>query len=378
MVSKNTPILVTGANGFVGKNLVLQLKNLGYTDILEYDISTPEDMLCEYAKRAGFVFHLAGVNRPKDNAEFYTGNSDLTVRLTSLLQQCGNACSILLSSSTQAELDNDYGKSKAAAEEAVFAYSRKANVPCYIYRLPGVFGKWCRPFYNSVVATFCHNIARDLPIEIRDENYSFPLCYIDDVVRCFITCMETGTAMRDKSVLGICRPDKIYEVTLGRLAATLKSFAESRKNLSVADMSDEFTKKLYSTYLSYLPADRFAYPLNMHCDERGSFTEFLRTETCGQVSVNISHPGVVKGNHWHHTKNEKFLVVRGKGVIRFRRVDSDEVIEYPVSGDELCVVDIPTGYIHNIENTGSEDMVTVMWANEPFDPQNPDTYYSKI
>ncbi len=376
-MDKTSPILVTGANGFIGKNLCVELSNLGYENLMRFDIDTPKQQLAEFCKKAQFVFHLAGVNRPKDPTEFYEGNRGLTEQLLHLLQQAGNPAPVLITSSTQATLDNDYGKSKAEAEQLLYAHAETNKSNVYVFRLPGVFGKWCRPAYNSVVATFCHNIAHGLPIEVRDPAYSFPLVYIDDVVRCFIDAME-GKVCCDRSVQPVCMVTPVHEVTLGRLAELIQSFRASRTTLAAPNMGDAFEKKLYSTYLSYLPTDQFAYDLKMNCDARGSFTEFLRTPERGQVSVNISNPGIVKGNHWHHTKNEKFLVVKGEAVIRFRKVGTSEVIEYPVSGEKLQVVDIPTGYTHNIENVGSGELVTVMWANEPFDPDHPDTFFEPV
>ncbi len=376
-MEKTTPILITGAAGFIGKNLVAELKNRGFADLMLFDLDTDPALLSQYAARAGFVFHLAGVNRPQDPSAFYAGNAGFTEHLLALLKAAGNACSIAATSSIQAELDNDYGISKRQAEELLFAHGRAVNAPMYVFRLPGVFGKWCRPNYNSVVATFCHNAANGLPLQVRDAAYSLPLVYVDDVVSCLINAMD-GCVKADRSATPVCRVFPVYETTLGFLADTLTSFAESRAKRSVPNMADELTSKLYSTYLSYLPTDQFSYPLQMNVDARGSFTEFLRTANAGQVSVNISHPGIVKGNHWHHSKNEKFLVVKGEGVIRFRRIDSAEVIEYRVSGEELTVVDIPTGYTHNIENVGEGDMVTVMWVNEPFDPDKPDTYFLPV
>ena len=376
-IEKTTPVLVTGAGGFVGKNLCAELAARGFAEILRYDIDTPREKLAEYAAKAGFVFHLAGVNRPKDPSEFYEGNRGLTEQLLHLLRTAGNKAPVLLTSSTQAALDNDYGKSKAEAEQLVYAHGEENGSPVYVFRLPGVFGKWCRPAYNSVVATFCHNIAHGLPIEVRDPAYPLPLVYIDDVVRCFVNAMQ-GEVLADRGRYPVCRVSPVYTVTLGQLADTIRSFKESRATLAVPDMGDAFTAKLYAAYLSYLPEDGFAYDLTMHTDDRGSFTEFLRTPERGQVSVNISRPGIVKGNHWHHTKNEKFLVVKGEGVIRFRKIGTDKVIEYRVSGDKLQVVDIPTGYTHNIENVGEGEMVTVMWASEPFDPNRPDTYFEKV
>lgn len=376
-MDKTSPILVTGAGGFIGKNLCAELENQGYTNLMRFDIDTPKQQLAEFSAKAQFVFHLAGINRPKDPAEFYEGNRGLTEQLLHLLKESGNKAPVLITSSTQAALDNDYGKSKAEAEQLVYAHGETNGSAVYVFRLPGVFGKWCRPAYNSVVATFCHNIAHGLPIEVRDPAYSFPLVYIDDVVRCFIDAMN-GTVRCDRSAQPVCMVDPVHEVTLGQLAQLIESFRESRTTLAAPNMGDAFEKKLYSTYLSYLPTDQFAYDLKMNCDARGSFTEFLRTPERGQVSVNISNPGIVKGNHWHHTKNEKFLVVKGEAAIRFRKVGTSEVIEYRVSGEKLQVVDIPTGYTHNIENVGSGELVTVMWANEPFDPDHPDTFFEPV
>ena len=373
-----TPILITGAGGFVGRNLVATLPAMGCKDLLLFEKNDTVETLADYCRRAAFVVHLAGINRPKDPSEFYSGNAGLTDTMLHLLAESGNKAPVLVTSSIQAALDNDYGKSKKQAEDAIFVHGKATGAPVYVFRMEGVFGKWCRPNYNSVVATFCHNIARGLPIEVRDPAYELPLVYIDDVISCILDAMQEGKAQRDAE--GYCRIHPVHRVTLGRLAELIEGFAEARKgSLTVPYLAEgSFEKKLYSTYLSYLPTDQFAYDLNMHCDDRGSFTEVLRSPERGQVSVNISKPGIVKGNHWHHTKNEKFLVVQGEGVIRFRRIDSDEVIAYHVSGKKLQVVDIPCGYTHNIENVGSEDMVTVMWANECFDPDHPDTFYLPV
>lgn len=367
-------ILVTGAKGFIGKNLIAELKNRDYTDIYEYDIDTDPSFLDAYCKQAEFVFHLAGVNRPKNNSEFMEGNFGFTSILLDTLKKHSNNCPIMISSSIQAKLDNPYGQSKKAGEDLMFSYGSQTGADVLIYRFPNVFGKWCRPNYNSAVATFCYNIANDLPIHVNDENYVMNLVYIDDVITELINAME-GSATRAGE---FCEVPVVHAITLGKIAKLLYLFKESRQTITVADMSDEFAKKLYSTYLSYLPTDKFSYPLTMHSDNRGSFTEFIRTPERGQVSVNVSKPGITKGDHWHHTKNEKFLVVSGRGVIRFRRIDSDEVIEYFVSADKMEVVDIPTGYTHNIENLGDTDMVTIMWVNECFDPQKPDTYYLEV
>ncbi len=373
-----TPILITGAGGFVGRNLVATLHAMGCRDLLLFEKEDTAETLADYCRRAAFVVHLAGINRPKDPSEFYSGNAGLTDTMLHLLAACGSKAPVLVTSSIQAALDNDYGKSKKQAEDAIFAHGKATGAPVYVFRMEGVFGKWCRPNYNSVVATFCHNIARGLPIQVRDPAYELPLVYIDDVIACILDVLLKGKAEQDPE--GYCRIHPVHRVALGHLAALINGFADARKgSLAVPCLAEgSFEKKLYSTYLSYLPTDQFAYDLNMHCDDRGSFTEFLRTPERGQVSVNISRPGIVKGNHWHHTKNEKFLVVRGEGVIRFRRIDCDEIIEYRVSGEKLQVVDIPCGYTHNIENVGHEDMVTVMWANECFDPDHPDTFYLPV
>ncbi len=367
-------ILVTGSKGFVGKNLVSELKNRGYENIFEYDVDTDEDLLKVYSKECDFVFHLAGVNRPKDEKKFMEGNFGFTSELLNLLKKYNNSSPVLITSSIQAERNNPYGESKKAGEDLIFNYGEKNGVKVYVYRLANLFGKWSRPNYNTVVATFCHNISRGLDIQINDPNIDLKLCYIDDLLEEFIKTLKDNPTKNGK----FCKVPVGYKVKLGKLAELIYSFKESRKNLNVPDMSDEFTKKLYSTYLSFLPEDRFSYDLKMNCDQRGSFTEFIRTPERGQVSVNISKPGITKGNHWHHTKNEKFLVVSGEGIIRFRKLDSDEVIEYKVSSEKLKVVDIPTGYTHNIINTGDKDMVTIMWANECFDSKKPDTYYLEV
>lgn len=367
-------LLVTGAHGFIGKNLIAELKNRGYIDICEYDIDTDEKLLDEYTKDCEFVFHLAGVNRPKEEKEFMEGNFGFTSVLLDSLKKNNNKATVLITSSIQAELDNPYGISKKAGEELLFEYGRNTGAGVLVYRLPNVFGKWCRPNYNSAVATFCYNIAHGLEITVNDPSRVMNLVYIDDVVNEFISAMEG----KPNIINGYGQVPTVHTVLLGTIAETIQSFKDSRKTLEVPLMSDGFEKKLYSTYLSYLPLDDLSYELNMHVDDRGSFTEFLRTEERGQVSVNISKPGITKGNHWHNTKNEKFLVVEGNGRISFRKVGEEEVIDYYVSGDKLTVVDIPTGYTHSITNVGTEDMITVMWANEPFDPNKPDTYYESV
>lgn len=377
-MQKNSPILITGAGGFIGKNLVAALRQQGYENLLLFEKSDTAATLRRHAEQAAFVYHLAGINRPQDPGEFYAGNAGLTGTLLSLLQEAQNPAPVLVTSSTQAELDNDYGRSKAQAEEAVFTHGRRTGAPVYVFRLPGVFGKWCRPNYNSVVATFCHNAANCLPLTVRDPDHELPLVYIDDVVRCFLDALDGRVAM-DRAIPPHCLVSPVHTATLGHLAAVISGFMRARETREAPLLTPgSLEKKLYSTWLSYLPPNKFSYPLPMHCDARGSFTEFLRTPERGQMSVNISKPGVVKGNHWHHSKNEKFLVVSGQAVIRFRQVDSTEVTEYQVSGERLEVVDIPTGYTHNIENVGEGDLVTLMWANEPFDPDHPDTIFLQV
>lgn len=367
-------ILVTGSQGFVGKNLVAELRNRGYEDIFEYTRDTERSLLEEYTKECDFVFHLAGVNRPKEEQEFMEGNFGFTSELLDLLKKHNNKAPVLISSSIQAERDNPYGKSKKAGEDLLFNYKKETGTEVLVYRLANLFGKWSRPNYNSVVATFCHNIARDMEIQVNDPEAELSLSYIDDVVKEFIQAME-GNPTRDGE---FCIVPVVHKIKLGRLAELIKSFKTSREDLFIPDMRDPFTKKLYSTYLSYLPEDEFSYELKMNVDDRGSFTEFIKSPERGQVSVNVSKPGITKGNHWHHTKNEKFLVVSGEGLIQFRDINSEEIVEYRVSGDKLEVVDIPTGYTHNIINVGDTDLVTVMWANEIFDPENPDTYYLEV
>ncbi len=378
-------ILVTGARGFMGKNLVATLeairdgkdKSRGLTQeltILPYDLDTDPALLDGYCRQADFVCHLAGVNRPRDAAEFMEGNFGFTSTLLSSLRKHSNRAPVLITSSIQAALDNPYGQSKKAGEDLLFAYGRQTGAPVYVYRLPNAFGKWSRPNYNSAIATFCHNIARGLPITVSDRANILNLVYIDDIVAEIIRAMQG----KPNKTGEFCEVLPVHRASLGQIVDWISSFPESRTSLQVPQLDHPLVKKLYSTYLSFLPEDAFAYPLTSHADERGSFTEVLRTPDRGQVSVNISKPGITKGNHWHHTKNEKFLVVKGRGVIRFRKIGGREVIEYFVNGDELKVVDIPTGYTHNIENLGEGDMVTLMWANEPFDPQKPDTYFEKV
>ena len=369
-------ILVTGASGFIGKNLIAQLKNQNLGEVLAFDVDKDKAFLQEACKKCDFVYHLAGVNRPQDPEEFHAGNFGFTLELLNLLEVYGNRCPVMLSSSIQARLDNLYGISKREGEELLAAYGEKNQVPIYIYRFPNVFGKWCRPNYNSVVATFCHNIAQGLPIQVNGRDTRLELVYVDDVVESLIGLLK-GHVARDHN--GYCMVFPIHAVTLGEIVDLLESFRDLRKTRMVPDMTEgSFSKKLYSTYLSYLPKDGFSYPLEMHVDQRGSFTEILRTADRGQFSVNISKPGIEKGNHWHNTKNEKFVVVSGKALIQFRKPESDEIISYHVSGDRIEVVDIPVGYTHNIINEGDTDLVTFMWCNECFDPDRPDTYFLKV
>lgn len=368
-------ILVTGAHGFVGKNLCEELKNQKLGEIFEYDLDTDPALLDGFTHDCDFVFHLAGVNRPKDEKEFMEGNFGFTSTLLENLKKHGNKAPIVVTSSIQAALDNPYGKSKKAGEDLIFAYGKDNSVKTDVYRFPNLFGKWCRPNYNSVIATFCYNIANNLPITISNRENKLCLVYIDDLVEEMINALKGQENLCDD---GFCRVKTEHEATLGQIANLIYSFKATRQNLSIPDMSDAFTKKLYSTYLSYLPEKDFDYPLIMHTDDRGSFTEIIKTPERGQFSVNVAHPGITKGNHWHNTKNEKFCVVSGKGVIRFRKPDSTNVIEYYVSGDEIKVVDIPCGYTHNIENIGDTDLVTFMWCNELFDPDHPDTFFLKV
>ena len=363
-------ILITGAKGFLGKNLTAALLARAEArdlTLFPADVDTPG--LRAACQTADFVYHLAGVNRPEQDEDFQRGNADLTAQVLDWLRE-GRCPPVALSSSIQAALDNPYGRSKRASEDAARAYQDATGAPVYIYRLPNAFGKWSRPNYNSAVATFCHNIARDLPIQVSDPAARLRLVYIDDIVDEFLRALD-GSPTREG---GFCAARPERETTLGELTELLRRFHAGRDNLDLVDQSDPFVRKLYATYLSFLPADDFARPAARHSDERGSFTELLHMEGHGQISVNIAKPGVTKGQHWHHTKHEKFAVLSGKGVIRFRQVDDGEVLAYKVSGDSPTVVDIPPGYTHSIENLGESDLVTLMWANERFDPARPDTF----
>lgn len=379
-------ILVTGAKGFVGKNLCETLKNIrdgkdktrgvSVDEVLEYDIDTPKEKLAEYCKNADFVFHLAGVNRPKDEKEFMEGNFGFTSALLDNLKNHGSKAPIMISSSIQAALDNPYGKSKKAGEDLIFQYGEREGIKTLVYRFPNLFGKWCRPNYNSVIATFCNNIAHDLPIQVNDPNHMLTLCYVDDVVDELIRALKN----EENKDSAYCKVPIEHKATLGEIADLLYSFKESRITKEVPDMTEgSFSKKLYATYLSYLEPDNFAYKLKMNCDNRGSFTEILRTANAGQFSVNISKPGITKGQHWHNTKNEKFVVVSGHGLIQLRKIGDDKVVNYEVSGDEITVVDMIPGYTHNIINLSeTEDLVTFMWCCECFDQGRPDTYFEEV
>lgn len=364
-------ILITGARGFMGKNLRSALTGR-YGDahrLMLLDMPHTEEELLAAAAEADFVFHLAGVNRPTDPVDFQKGNADFTRQLLTLLKERGKRPPVLLSSSIQAALENPYGQSKLSAEQAVADYGRETGSAVYLYRLPNVFGKWSRPNYNSAVATFCHNVARGLPITVNDPSVTLRLVYIDDVVEEFLRAME-GQPHREGEW---CTVQPVHEVNLGHMAELIQSFPALRDSLTAPDQSDPLVKKLYATYLSFLPPEDFSRPTVTHADQRGSFTELLHMGSRGQVSLNVSRPHITKGDHWHQTKHEKFIVLQGEGVIRFRKVGDSTVIAYKVSGENLTVVDIPTGYTHSIENTGDTDMLTLMWANEVFDPAHPDT-----
>lgn len=392
-------ILITGAKGFVGRNLTASLENIrdekdrvhtikglerpSDLEIYAYDIDSTQEDLERYCQDADFVFNLAGVNRPKDQEEFMKGNFGFASTLLDTLKKHENKAPVMLSSSIQASLEgrfagSEYGRSKLAGEELFRGYSEETGAKVLIYRFPNLFGKWCRPNYNSAVATFSNNIANDLPIQVNDRGTELDLLYIDDLIEEMLLALN-GQEHRDER--GFCYCPVTFHVTLGEIVDLLYSFKESRKDLSVPDMSDGFTKRLYANYLSYLPTDGFSYKLKMNKDDRGSFTEILRTADRGQVSVNISKPGITKGQHWHHTKNEKFVVVSGRGLIQLRKIGRDQdgnpypVVNYEVSGEEITVVEMIPGYTHNIINlSDTEDLVTVMWANEPFNPEHPDTF----
>jgi UDP-2-acetamido-2,6-beta-L-arabino-hexul-4-ose reductase len=386
-------VLITGANGFVGKNLKQRLftiqdgrdrtrPGLSMDEILLCTRDTSEEALADYCQKADFVVHLAGVNRPKDPEEFAAGNRDFTCTLLELLRKSGNRCPVLLSSSIQAGLTgryagSPYGQSKKAAEELLLVYSEETGAAGMIYRLPNLFGKWCRPNYNSAVATFCHNIARDLPITVSDPAVELELVYIDDLVEEILNAVE-GHPRRTEGAY--CSVPVSHHETLGEIVRLLQSFHHQPQTLLLPEIpAGSFAKKLYSTYLSYLPPEKTAFPLKMNVDPRGSFTELLKTGSCGQVSVNISKPGITKGQHWHNSKWEFFMVVAGHGLIRERNLNTGELVEFEVSGEKIEAVHMLPGYTHNIINLSeTENLVTVMWANEPFDSNHPDTYFEEV
>ena len=380
-------ILVTGAKGFVGKNLCEALKNirdgkdktrpeLKIDEVYEYDIDSVYEQLQDWCQKADFVFNLAGVNRPKDQSEFMKGNFGFASTLLDTLKKCGNNCPVMLSSSIQATLDNPYGESKRAGEELFFNYSKETGAKVLVYRFPNVFGKWCRPNYNSAVATFCNNIANDLPIQVNDPSVLMHLVYIDDVVNELIDALEG----KEHHSGNYCEVPTVHEIKLGEIVDLIRSFAEQPKTLMIPEIPENsFAKKLYSTYLSYLPKEKVAFPLKMNVDDRGSFTELIHTLNCGQVSINISKPGITKGQHWHNTKWEFFIVVAGHGLIQERKIGTDEVIEFEVSGDNIQCIHMLPGYTHNIINLSeTENLVTVMYCNEIFNPNKPDTYYETV
>lgn len=367
-------VLVTGANGFIGKNLCIGLSNKGF-DVLPFDITNSKEDLINYIKKADFVFHLAGVNRPLSIDEFYNGNTNFTKQLVDLLIQNKKCVPIVFSSTAQAELDNDYGKSKKMAENFLFYFMENHDNPVAIYRLTNAFGKWCRPNYNSVVATFCYNIANNLPIEMRDKNYQIKLVYIDDIVKEFIDCLLNKKFALERTTRDVL---PTHCISLGELAERLYRFKETRDTFFVPNFETDFDRKLYATFLSYYSADDFSYKLKMNTDQRGSFTELLKTCSNGQVSVNVSKPRIIKGNHYHHTKTEKFIVISGECEIKFRKIGTKDIFTYFVSGEDMKVVDIPPGYTHSIKNVGTTDSVTIMWASELFDKDNPDTYFEEV
>lgn len=386
-------ILVTGANGFVGKNLCAALKNirddkdktrsLKIDGIFEYDIDTDKALLDSFCEKADFVFNLAGVNRPKDNSEFMQGNFGFASELLETLKKHNNKCPVMLSSSIQATLigryDSDYGRSKKAGEDLFFKYSEETGAKVLVYRFPNLFGKWCRPNYNSAVATFCNNTANDLPITVNDRNTELELLYIDDLVAEMLDALENNEH-RYADDTKYCIVPTTHKVTLGEIVDLLEQFKNQPKTLLMPEIpNNSFAKKLYSTYLSYLPKEKVSFPLKMNIDDRGSFTELLKTANCGQFSVNISKPGITKGQHWHNSKWEFFIVVSGHGLIEERKIGSDEVLRFEVTGEKIEAIHMLPGYTHNIINlSDTEDLVTLMWANEQFDPSHPDTYYEEV
>lgn len=365
-------VLVTGAAGFVGKNLVAALRRRDDVKLTTFDVEDDMSVLEDGLARADIIYHLAGVNRPKDESEFVTGNTGLTEQILDQLEKLARTPIFVLSSSAQAELDNPYGQSKKAAESAVLEFNSKTGAPICIYRLPGVFGKWSRPNYNTVVATFCHNIARDQEITISDPNHELDLVYIDDVVAAFLRHLDKPGTQQRYTV------PRTFRVTLGDLADRIRSLHGIRRTLVVPDLSDDLMKCLHATYLSFLPEDDFAYPVALSTDNRGWLFELIKSDHFGQIFVSKTLPGITRGNHYHDTKLEKFCVIQGAGIIRFRHLGGDHILEYPVDGCVIKVVDIPPGYTHSIENTGKEEMICLFWANQIFDPAKPDTYFEPV
>lgn len=363
-------VLITGANGFIGKNLISNLSLNKTIEIYQYDVNSTIEDLENYTKDCDFVYHLAGVNRPQKTEEFMEGNYGFTDTLLNKLKKNNNSCPIMISSSIQAELDNDYGKSKKAGEELIINYGKEKNIKTYIYRFPNVFGKWCRPNYNSVIATFCHNIANDLEITVNDETKELTLCYIDDLCNEIIRCLE-DKATTDGSY---CYVPITYNKKLGEIAKLIKEFKLNSTQIMVPSTGDEFIKKLYATYISYVPLNQMVVDLTEHRDERGVFCELVRTKECGQFSISTTNPYVVRGGHYHNTKMERFIVIKGKAKITFEHVIDHNKIEFEVSGKKLQYVTIPVGYQHSINNIGDEELILFIWANELFDPEVPDTY----
>ncbi len=367
-------ILITGADGFIGKNLCEHLKEMNDVDIIKFDKNDDFSIIEKSIKDIDFIFHLAGVNRPKDIEEFYKGNIDLTVSIIKLLKENNLTTPILFTSSIHAIKDNDYGKSKKKAEDLLFDYNKNNNV--YIYRLYNVFGKWCRPNYNSVVATFCYNVAHNIELTIDNETVELELIYIDDIIEEFIKVLKGGKHTKKRK--GFCYIVPSYKITIGELAKQILNFKEYMESTLVPQTGNLFIKKLFSTYLSYVELNDMIYLPKMNVDHRGSFTELIKTIDCGQVSVSVSKPGVVRGNHYHHTKMEKFIVIKGDAKITFQHVITEEKKEFKVSDKILKIVNIPVGYTHKIENTGDDEMILLLWGNEIFDPTKPDTYFKEV
>jgi UDP-2-acetamido-2,6-beta-L-arabino-hexul-4-ose reductase len=370
-------VLVTGSKGFIGKNLVATLRLKDDVSLLEFNRESPIDQLEGLIKEADFIYHLAGVNRPESEDEFEIHNKNLTQNIVEILRSNHLQTPLLITSSTQAELDNSYGKSKKAAENAVFEWHAESNAPTYVYRLPGVFGKWCKPNYNSVVATFCYNIANDLDVQVSDPEKVLTLAYIDDVISDFTSLLDAPSGVDYAVIQNVSRT---FETSLGDLKSRIETLRDIRSNLIVPDLSDLLNKFLYATFISYLAKDEFSYELSKNSDDRGWLAEFVKSKSFGQVFISRTKPGITRGDHWHHTKIEKFFVVSGTAEITFRNKlnDDQEVIRYTVTGDEARVLDIPTGYVHAIKNIGDDILVTIFWANEILDKDNPDTYYEKV